>query len=74
MPIGDSDLIVKCKPIYEIHDGWKSPTENVTKWSDLPLEAKKYLNRISELLETPVVIVSTGPDRENTIILEDLFS
>ncbi len=74
MPIGDSDLILQCKPIYEVHDGWELPTKNVTNWNDLPLEAKKYLNRISELLETPVVIVSTGPDRENTIILEDLFS
>ena len=74
MPIGNSDLIIKCKPIYEIHDGWKSPTENVTSWSNLPLEAKKYLDRISELLGIPVVIVSTGPDRQNTIILKNLFS
>ena len=74
IPMGDSDFILKCKPIYEIHEGWKSPTVNITKWVDLPLEAKKYLDRISEMLEIPVVIVSTGPDRENTIILEDLFS
>jgi adenylosuccinate synthase len=74
MPIGDSDLLDKCKPIYELHEGWSSPTANVTNWTDLPNEAKRYLDRISELLEIPVVLVSTGPDRENTIVLEDLFS
>ena len=73
MPIGDSDFLDKCKPIYESFDGWSSPTENLTNWSELPIEATKYLERISELLGLPIVIISTGPDRENTIILKDLF-
>ena len=74
MPIGNGDLIDQCKPVYEIRKGWKSPTAKATNWNDLPTEAKKYVQRISELLELPIVIISTGPDREDTIILEDLFS
>ena len=74
MPIGDSDLLAQCKPIYEVFEGWKTPTENVTNWADLPTNAKKYLEGISELLEIPIVIVSTGPDRLNTIMLKDLFN
>ncbi len=73
MPVGDSDLIEQCKPVYEFHKGWSLPTAKVTNWNGLPIEAKKYVRRISELLELPVVMLSTGPDREDTIILKNIF-
>ncbi|OUW02273.1 MAG: hypothetical protein CBD16_04315 [Betaproteobacteria bacterium TMED156] len=73
MPLGYSDILTNCKPKYETFDGWKIKTENITNWQDLPAQAKRFLMRISELLEVPIMIVSTGADRDNTIILKNLF-
>ena len=60
----------KVKPIYETLPGWKSPTVEVTEWKDLPENARKYLNRVAELLEVPIGIISLGPKRHQTIQLE----
>ncbi|MBF0265449.1 MAG: adenylosuccinate synthase [Gammaproteobacteria bacterium] len=71
-PIG-ADAFEKCKPIYEEHPGWKETTIGAKSYDDLPANAKSYLKRIEELTETPIAIISTGPDREETIILSDPF-
>lgn len=57
------------EPIYETHKGWKSDISNAKAWDDLPENAKKYLKRLEELFEIPVSIVSVGPNREQTIII-----
>ena len=61
-------------PIYETLPGWKESTFGVTSWDDLPENAKKYIKRIEELSGTKVAILSTGPERNQTITLEDPFA
>ena len=58
------------KPVYETHKGWKCNISGAKKWNDLPENAQKYLKRLEELIGIPVSIVSVGPDREQTIILD----
>lgn len=58
-------------PQYEEIEGWKTSTKGITKYDDLPEAAKKYLKRIEELVEIPVVIISTGPERSETIVLKN---
>jgi adenylosuccinate synthase len=60
-------------PIYETLPGWKSSTKHVTSYRDLPVRAKQYLARISELVGVPISIVSLGPERERTLFLQDFF-
>lgn len=55
------------EPIYETHKGWGQDITCVRKYEDLPLNARKYLERLEQLLDTPISIVSVGPDREQTI-------
>ena len=55
------------EPVYETHKGWGVDISNVRKYEDLPENAKKYLQRLESVLETPISIVSVGPDREQTI-------
>jgi len=61
------------KPIYEEIPGWNSKSCGVTEYDKLPENAKKYISRIEELLGIPACIISTGPKREETIVLTDLF-
>lgn len=61
----------RCKPIYDELPGWDEDITKVTKFDDLPENAKNYLKRIEELTETPLATVSVGPDREQTMILHD---
>ena len=64
-----SEELSRVKPIYEEHPGWKSDTSNVRSWDDLPDNAKKYLQRISELLgDINVGIVSVGPRRQQVLL------
>ena len=56
------------EPIYEVHEGWGKDITGVRNYDDLPVNARKYLERLEEILETPISIVSVGPDREQTII------
>ena len=60
-------LFDKIKPIYKTIDGWQSSTAGINKINDLPINAKKYIKIIEELIETNISIVSTGPDRKETI-------
>ena len=62
------DRFAECKPIYEEWAGWQESTVGVTRHDDLPEKARAYLARIEELAGVPVDIISTGPDREQTII------
>jgi len=62
------DRFAKCKPVYEEWSGWQESTVGVTNYDDLPQKARDYLARIEELAGVPVDIISTGPDREQTII------
>ncbi len=64
----------KCEPIYIDMPGWKESTQSVKSYEDLPDNARKYLKKIEELCRTPVDIISTGPDRSDTIVLRHPFS
>jgi len=67
------DRFAECTPIYEEWSGWRESTVGVTQFEDLPQKARDYLARIEELAGVPVDIVSTGPDREQTIIKSHPF-
>lgn len=62
------DRFAECQPIYEEWEGWQASTVGVTQYDKLPEKARAYLARIEELAGVPVDIISTGPDREQTII------
>lgn len=68
-----SELFAACQPIYEELPGWNESTSGIKKFSDLPLLAQKYLLHIEEVAGVPIDIVSTGPDREDTILLRNPF-
>lgn len=59
----------KAVPVYEEHQGWLCDTSNARKWEDLPENAQKLVNRITELSETPIKFVSVGPERDQIIIM-----
>jgi adenylosuccinate synthase len=61
------------EPVYETFEGWKGSTAGARSWMDLPAEAVKYVRRIEELIETPVAMLSTSPEREDTILMQDPF-
>ncbi len=63
----------RCTPVYEEHPGWMSKTFGITEYEELPEKAKAYLKRMEELLETPIDIISTGPDRDHTMILRNPY-
>lgn len=69
----DADDIVACKPVYETFAGWTQSTVGVTEWDKLPLNARRYLERVQQLIGAPIDMVSTGPDREQTILLRHPF-
>ena len=58
-------------PVYETWPGWKTDTSQAQEYDQLPLQARDYLNRISELIQTDISIISIGPDRKETIVLEE---
>src|SRR5262249_11109869 len=64
-------LLAECTPVYETLPGWKTSTSGVTSFEDLPAKAQDYTRRIEELIGTPVAMISTGPERTETIIRED---
>ena len=61
-------------PVYTEHEGWMEKTAGIQDFDALPQKAKNYVKYLSDLLETPFLIVSTGPDREETIQLGPLFA
>jgi adenylosuccinate synthase len=70
LPFG-SDLVVNCEPIYETMPGWSESTAGLKNYDELPENAKKYLKRIEDIIETPIDIISTGPDRVETILINN---
>jgi len=69
----DLEILAECKPIYETLPGWKENTSKIRNYDELPENTKKYLKRIEELSETKIDIVSVGPGRDETIILNNIF-
>jgi adenylosuccinate synthase len=65
----DADDIEACKPIYEVFPGWSEKTVGTTQWDQLPLNARRYLECLQKYIGVPIDMVSTGPDREHTILL-----
>jgi adenylosuccinate synthase len=72
-PPAGAEALSACEPMYVDMPGWKESTVGVRKYSDLPANARAYLKRIEEVTETPIDIVSTGPDRDDTIVLRHPF-
>lgn len=64
----------KVRPIYESFEGWKESTQGARTWAALPATAIKYIRRIEELIEAPVTLLSTSPQREDTILVRDPFA
>jgi adenylosuccinate synthase len=71
-PVG-ADLFEKCEPVYIEMPGWKESTAGAKSVDDLPQAARDYLNKVEELCETPIDIISTGPDRAETIVTRHPF-
>jgi adenylosuccinate synthase len=66
----DADDVAACVPIYDSFPGWSESTFGVTQWDKLPLNARRYLERVQQFIGAPIDMVSTGPDREHTILLK----
>ena len=73
LPFG-ADEVARCEPVYEDFPGWQQSTFGVRDWSGLPANACRYLERLSEVVGVRLDLVSTGPDREQTIVLRHPFS
>ena len=69
-----ADHQARCTPIYEEIPGWSQSTEGARSWADLPAEAIKYVRRIEELIDCPVAMLSTSPERDDTILVTDPFA
>jgi adenylosuccinate synthase len=73
LPYG-ADQVARCEPVYEDFPGWTQSTYGVRDWEGLPANAQRYLRRLSEVTGVPIDLVSTGPDREQTIVLGQPFN
>jgi len=73
LPFGADD-VAACEPVYEEMPGWTDSTVGACTWDALPAAAQRYLKRLSELVGAPIDIVSTGPDRDETILLRHPFT
>jgi len=72
LPLG-AEEVSRCEPIFEALPGWSDSTVGAKSWSALPLAARTYLHRIEELCEVPIDVISTGPEREETILRRHPF-
>ena len=72
LPLGLDDLNQLSTEYIELN-GWKEKTKNKRKFSELPLNAKKYISFIEEFIGIPVTLLSTSPEREDTILFQDPF-
>ena len=68
-----SDRQAICRPVYEEMPGWRESTRGARRWADLPAGAIKYVRRVEELIECPVALLSTSPERQDTILVTDPF-
>jgi adenylosuccinate synthase len=69
----DADAQATCKPIYEEMPGWSDSTYGARSWAELPANAVKYIRRVEELTGLPVTLLSTSPERDDTILVRDPF-
>ncbi|MDG1118167.1 MAG: adenylosuccinate synthase [Flavimaricola sp.] len=69
-----ADHQARCVPVYEEMPGWSGSTEGARSWADLPAEAIKYVRRVEELIGCPVALLSTSPERDDTILVTDPFA
>ena len=69
-----ADLQARVEPVYEEMPGWAESTEGARSWADLPAAAIKYVRRIEELIDCPVALLSTSPERDDTILVTDPFA
>jgi adenylosuccinate synthase len=72
LPAGEGAQ-ARIKPVYETIEGWKQPTANARSWADLPAQAIKYVRRVEELVGCPIALLSTSPEREDTILVQNPF-
>ncbi|MGB7990752.1 MAG: adenylosuccinate synthase [Candidatus Methylophosphatis roskildensis] len=72
LPLG-ADEVARCEPVYETMPGWTGSTVGIKRYADLPAQARAYLTRIEALCGVPVAMISTGPDRVETIVLRHPF-
>ena len=61
------------EPVFETVEGWSGSTAGARSWADLPAQAIKYVRRIEELVGAPVTLLTTGPERDDTIVVRDPF-
>ncbi len=73
LPLG-ADEIARCEPIYETLPGWSEPTAGITRYEDLPANARRYLERIEATTGVPIHVISTSPDRDHTILVRHPFA
>ncbi|HVC49423.1 MAG TPA: adenylosuccinate synthase [Burkholderiales bacterium] len=73
LPVG-AEQVAACVPVYEDMPGWKDSTVGINRYSDLPMAARNYLERLEALCGVPVDMISTGPDREETIVKRHPFA
>jgi adenylosuccinate synthase len=64
----------RVEPVYETLEGWSESTAGGRSWADLPAQAIKYIRRVEELIEAPVTLLSTSPERDDTILVRDPFA
>ncbi len=69
-----AELQARVRPVYETLEGWSQSTEGARSWADLPAAAVKYVRRVEELIGCPVALLSTSPEREDTILVTDPFA
>jgi adenylosuccinate synthase len=73
LPAGTS-LQAQIEPVYETAEGWQANTRGARSWADLPAAAIKYVRRLEELIGAPVALLSTSPEREDTVLVRDPFA
>lgn len=66
-------LQARVEPVYETLEGWKETTFGARSWAALPAQAIKYVRQVEELIEAPVTLLSTSPERDDTILMKDPF-
>ena len=69
----DANEQARLKPVYETLEGWSESTHGARSWAQLPANAIKYVRRVEELIGAPVALLSTSPDRDDTIMVRDPF-
>jgi adenylosuccinate synthase len=72
-PTPQLNELTQCVPVYERVPGWRTQTAGIRTWQGLPEQAKRFLERLSELTEVSVDIISTGPDRDDTLVVRHPF-